>query len=130
MISGNTVQARGSSVSYIQTVFSGENGLPCGHANAIAQTNDGILWIGTYAGLYRYNGSEFRLMSDFDSVKNVNCLYADKEGRLWIGTNDHGGVISINNKVANVVDTSNGLPSDSIRSITQCSDGNYYINLS
>ena len=54
------------------------------------QTNDGVLWIGTYAGLYRYNGREFRWVDDYETVKNVNCLYVDEEGRLWIGTNDNG----------------------------------------
>lgn len=113
--------------SYIQTVFSSTNGLLCGHANAIAQTNDGILWIGTYAGLYRYNGSEFLHLSDLSDVRNVNCLYVDREGRLWIGTNDQGVVIVIDGKTTNVIDSSTGLPSDSIRSIVQSASGEYYI---
>lgn len=116
--------------SYIQKVFNRENGLQCGHANDIAQTNDGILWIGTYAGLYRYNGTEFKLMQEYDAVRTVNCLYADEEGRLWIGTNDNGLVIAINDKVGNVMNTSDGLPSDSVRCIAQCSDGEYYIGTS
>lgn len=112
---------------YVQTVYSSNNGLPCGEANDIAQTNDGILWIGTYAGLYRYNGSEFRWMDGYESVRNVNCLYVDAEGRLWIGTNDNGLSISINEKIANVIDQSRGLPANSVRSIIQSSDGYYYI---
>ena len=43
--------------AYIQTVYDGKSGLPGGSANDIAQTNDGILWIGTYGGLYRYDGN-------------------------------------------------------------------------
>ena len=112
---------------YVQTIYSSSNGLPCGEANDIAQTNDGILWIGTYAGLYRYNGREFRWMDSYDSVRNVNCLYVDAEGRLWIGTNDNGLSISIREKIANVVDQSQGLPSNSVRSIIQSADGYYYI---
>ena len=111
---------------YVQTVYSSNNGLPCGEANDIVQTTDGILWVGTYAGLYRYNGREFRAMN-LDSVRNVNCLYVDEEGRLWIGTNDNGFSIAINEKVVNVVDESKGLPSNSVRSIIQSSDGYYYI---
>ena len=111
---------------YVQTVYSSSNGLPCGEANDIAQTNDGILWIGTYAGLYRYNGREFRRMG-YDSVRNVNCLYVDEEGRLWIGTNDNGLSIMINDKIVNVVSPVNGLPSYSVRNIIQGSDGLYYI---
>ncbi|MBR4538006.1 MAG: HD domain-containing protein [Clostridia bacterium] len=112
---------------YVQSVYSSNNGLPCGEANDIAQTNDGVLWIGTYAGLYRYNGREFRWVDNYESVRNVNCLYVDEEGRLWIGTNDNGLAIVIREKVVNVLDQSSGLPSNSVRSIIRASDGYYYV---
>ncbi len=112
---------------FVQTIYSSHNGLPCGEANDIVQTNDGILWIGTYAGLYRYNGSEFRWMDGFESVRNVNCLYVDEEGRLWIGTNDNGLSICINERIVNVVDESRGLPSNSVRAIIRGTDGYYYV---
>ena len=121
---------KNESVDYndcVQTVFSSTNGLPSGEANDIAETNDGILWIGTYAGLYRYNGREFRWMDEYDSVRNVNCLYVDEEGRLLIGTNDNGLSICINEKIENVIDQSHGLPSNSVRSIVRGSDGFYYV---
>ena len=111
----------------VQSVYSSSNGLPCGEANDIVQTNDGVLWIGTYAGLYRYNGREFRWVDDYESVKNVNCLYVDEEGRLWIGTNDNGLSIVINEQVVNVIDQSQGLPANSVKSIIKSSDGYYYI---
>ena len=112
---------------YVQTLYSSTNGLPCGEANDIAMTGDGIMWIGTYAGLYRYNGREFRWMDSYDSVRNVNCLYVDEEGRLWIGTNDNGLSIVINEQVANVIDQSQGLPTNSVKAIVRSSDGYYYI---
>ena len=112
---------------YVQTIYSSQNGLPCGEANDIAMTGDGIMWIGTYAGLYRYNGREFRWMDGFDSVRNVNCLYVDEEGRLWIGTNDNGLSIVINEQVVNVIDQTQGLPANSVKSIIKSSDGYYYI---
>ncbi|MBQ4435858.1 MAG: HD domain-containing protein, partial [Clostridia bacterium] len=112
---------------YVQSVYSSNNGLPCGESNDIAQTNDGVLWIGTYAGLYRYNGREFRWVDNFESVRNVNCLYVDEEGRLWIGTNDNGLTIVIREKVVNVLDQSSGLPSNSVRCVIRASDGYYYV---
>ena len=129
LLGGNSVSANSNDVNNhnIQTIYSSDNGLPCGEANDVIQTNDGILWIGTYAGLYRHNGSEFRLMSDYASVRNVNCLYLDEEGRLWIGTNDNGVSIAINEKIALVVDMQNGLPANSVRSITMSSEGKYYV---
>lgn len=116
--------------TYVQTIYNDANGLPGGKANDIAQTKDGILWIGTYGGLYRYNGSRFQWMDHYDSVKNVNCLYTDEAGRLWIGTNDSGVSICINEEISNVVDSSQGLPADSVRCITECSDGTFYVGTS
>ena len=129
-----TVRADDSSVSYttdyndyVQSVYSSNNGLPCGEANDIVQTNDGVIWIGTYAGLYRYNGREFHWVDDYESVRNVNCLYVDEEGRLWIGTNDNGLSIVIREKVVNVLDETSGLPSNSVRCIIRAEDGYYYV---
>ena len=135
MPAGITVKAASQTVTidyndYVQSVYSSNNGLPCGEANDIAQTNDGVLWIGTYAGLYRYNGREFRWVDKFESVKNVNCLYVDEEGRLWIGTNDNGLSIVIREKLVNVLDQSSGLPSDSVRCIVRATDGYYYVGTS
>ena len=124
---GGTQADAQSQQTYIQTIYNGTNGLTSGHANAIAQTTDGVMWIGTYAGLYRYSGTEFRHMTDFEEIRNVNCLYVDSEGRLWVGTNDNGLVIVIGEKVGNVIKTQDGLPSDSIRSIVQSTNGEYYV---
>ncbi len=113
--------------NYVKTIYSTSNGLPIGKTNDIAMTKDGILWIGTYAGLYRYNGREFQQMNEFESVRNVNCLYVDEEGRLWIGTNDNGLSIMINEEIVNVIDKDRGLPANSVKSIIRSTDGYYYI---
>lgn len=113
-----------------QTVYSSANGLPCGEANDIAQTRDGVLWIGTYAGLYRYSGTDFVAMNEYESVRNVNCLYVDSEGRLWVGTNDNGLVLIVNEHVSNVLDVNRLLPSNSVRAITQSTSGAYYVGTS
>ena len=113
--------------SYIRTVYNNANGLPGGEANDIASTSDGILWIGTYAGLYRHNGKEFRLMNEYDSIKAVRCLYVDADGRLIVGTNDNGLSILINEDITNVLTEKEGLPSDSVRCITSAADGSYYV---
>ena len=60
--------------SYVQIEYANEEGLLSGEANDIEQTKDGKLWIGTYAGLFKYDGSKFARFNDIPSVKNVNCL--------------------------------------------------------
>lgn len=112
---------------YLRTVFDGTSGLPGGIANDIEQTKDGVLWIGTYGGLYRYSGGSIRWMGGLKEVKTVNCLYSDEAGRLWIGTNDNGVSIFIGQEITNTINKSSGLPSNSVRSIVQDSAGRYYV---
>ena len=113
--------------SYVPTIYNNSNGLFGGIANDIEQTQEGTLWIGTYNGLYRYSGSSFQSLNQFSNIKNVNCLYTDESDRLWIGTNDSGITISIDDTVSNVLTSEQGLPSDSIRCITQDSNGLFYV---
>lgn len=121
------VNAEGNSRTFVQTIYNSANGIPCGNANDIAETTDGVLWIGTYAGLYRHNGTEFRWINDIESVKTVNCLYADDEDRLWVGTNDKGLSVCKDGKLVTMMDEKVGLPSNSVRRIVQDSNVYYYI---
>jgi energy-coupling factor transport system substrate-specific component len=76
--------------SYKETLFHSGNGMLSDEANAIAQSHDGYLWIGSYAGLMRYNGQMFQQMKDEDNqaIVRVSCLYEDSRQRMWIGTAD------------------------------------------
>lgn len=130
LCTGTQVSAAGSRTdydAYLQKVYTNEDGLLSGEANDIEQTKDGKLWIATYAGLYKYDGSRFRLFSDLPTVKSVICLHTDEEGRLWVGTNDNGISILINEKVVSTIDEEEGLLSNSIKDIVSDSYGNYYI---
>lgn len=62
--------------SYLQTVYGRENGIPGGCANDIVQTNDGILWIGTYGGL--------SVKKVIDDVTYAVSIDADKSGNVAV----------------------------------------------
>lgn len=67
------------------TTFSRAEGLPAG-ANAIAQTPDGYLWVGTAGGLYRFDGVRFeRIAAGRLLSADVTGLLATASGDLWIG---------------------------------------------
>lgn len=110
---------------YTGTMYNDRNGLPGGEANDIAFTNDGYVWIGTYSGLYRYDGMNF-VPKETDFIKSVNCIYRDEEGRMWIGTNDSGLVVMVDGKSINVVDEKEGLCSNAVSRIDDV-NGYYYI---
>ncbi len=112
---------------YQQSVFSEREGLSCGEANTIAETPDGMLWVGTEAGLYQFDRQEFRLLTSYHSIRNVNCLYVDADGRLWVGTVDNGLSILEGDRVTRVIDPSVGLPTYSVKGIIHSADGLCYV---
>jgi ligand-binding sensor domain-containing protein len=44
---------------YGHNVWSRQNGLPADAVNAVLQTRDGFLWLGTQKGLVRFDGAHF-----------------------------------------------------------------------
>lgn len=79
---------------FSQTVYNSDSGLGSNEINDVYQTESGYIWIGTDAGLYRYNGSEFRVYNlwdtDRDDIYVVSSLFQDSKGRLWVCTENYG----------------------------------------
>jgi diguanylate cyclase (GGDEF)-like protein len=75
---------------YVKDAWSIEQGLPQISVLAIAQDDDGYLWVGTQAGLARFDGVRFVNFTPNDTPEipgmMVQDLLADTAGRLWIGT--------------------------------------------
>ncbi len=69
-----------------------EAGLPQNTVNAIVQTRDGYLWIGTSDGLARFDGVRFTVFGLQEGLPSVvvQTLYEDRLGTLWIGTSGGG----------------------------------------
>ena len=80
-----------SSAEYWVETWRTDNGLPDNTINAILQTRDGYLWLGTAGGLARFDGVRFTtpLSAEFKGVR-ITALCEDRSGRLWIGTQDAG----------------------------------------
>lgn len=109
-------------------IYGSDDGILTAEVNAIAQTNDGFLWVGTYAGIYKYNGIKFEPVDLDESIRNVMTLFVDSRGRLWIGTNDSGAVCyDPTTGETESYSTANGLNADSIRAISEDSNGNIYL---
>lgn len=110
----------------INVIYDGLNGLATSEANDIEQTDDGIIWIGSYGGLMQYDGQEFKLITQPKGLTGVLDLFKDSKNRLWIGTNNDGIVLFENNEYT-FFDMPENINSYSVRSITEDSEGNIVV---
>lgn len=108
--------------SYSAVLYNNTNGLPTSEANAIVQSEDGYIFIGSYSGLTFYDGVSFTRFSAQTGITSVVSLFIDKDDRLWIGTNDSGVVLYTNGEYT-FYGRDAGLTSLSVRSITQDDSG-------
>ena len=73
--------------------FAAEEGFPARHVSAIAEDNEGDIWVGTDGmGLWRISGtrvSYYRRRGPRGG-EFVRALFCDSEGALWIGTRGNG----------------------------------------
>jgi len=79
-------------------------GLPQNTVNAIAQTPDSYLWVGTRDGLARFDGVRFTVFGLRDGLQSVEIqtLYVDRRGTLWIGTSGGGLSRWVEGRIENV----------------------------
>jgi signal transduction histidine kinase/ligand-binding sensor domain-containing protein len=118
-----------SIANYGRQAWAMENGLPQNTVRALAQTKDGFLWLGTEAGLVRFDGVEFQTY-DRSSVpalpgNDIRCLLAAPDGTLWIGTN--AGLARWQDGASRAYTTGDGLPDNGILAI-EMKDGNLLVS--
>ncbi len=115
---------------YVHDSWQVEDGLPQNSVNAVVRTQDGYLWLGTQAGLARFDGVKFtaytstntpELKSDF-----ITALIEDRSGRLWIGT-ALGGILRIDGNKFESITAADGLPSENIETLLEDQDGSIWI---
>jgi ligand-binding sensor domain-containing protein len=74
---------------FTHTSWSAKDGIP-GPVQAIAQTADGYMWLGTRAGLYRFDGLHFISWEasrggDPLPQSSIMSLFTARDGSLWMG---------------------------------------------
>jgi ligand-binding sensor domain-containing protein len=97
---------------YTRRIWRVQDGLPEDTVQAIQQSPDGYLWIGTTGGLVRFDGSHFLLYDHATTPvladNSVFCVLSARDGSLWIGT-DGGGLVHFKDGVFHPYTQTNGL---------------------
>ena len=121
-----SVDPTGRSEGFSAVLYNNSNGLPTSEANAITETSDGFIWIGSYAGLIRYDGNTFERMYSTSGLSSIKCLFVDSRDRLWIGTNDNGVAVLERGKLTRWGKL-DGMRSAHTRAISEDQSGTIYV---
>ena len=106
------------------------DGLPQNSVWTILQTGDGYLWMGTYEGLARFDGVDFKVFDNTNTAEMksnwVRALAKDRRGNLWVGI-ENGGLLRVAGDQFAYYSESDGLPSLKVRTLLADNSGNLWI---
>ncbi len=115
---------------YSHNLWQTDDGLPSNSIQAVTQTRDGYLWLGTKAGLVRFDGVRFAVFDKLNTKEilsnDILDLYEDRDGNLWVGTTG-GGLNRLRDGKFTSYTTRDGLSQDFVRSIYEDGDGSLWI---
>ena len=120
----------GTPLQYTRTVWRVSDGLPEDTVQALTESKDGLLWIGTTGGLARFDGAHIQLygpgMAKALSVNSIFCLTLGRDGSLWAGT-EGGGLLRLRGNGLRVYSTSDGLTEAFVRTVFEDDRGRVWV---
>lgn len=111
---------------YIIDSWTTDNGLPNNGILDIEKTGDGYLWIATYSGLTRFDGTSFREFPELLNVNGIRSLHEDTAGNLWIGSDD-GSLIKYADNKFTFIEIDDNLVSPVITAISEGRNGKIWV---
>jgi signal transduction histidine kinase/ligand-binding sensor domain-containing protein len=107
-----------------------ENGLPQNTVQVLVQTKDGFVWLGTEAGLVRFDGIGFQVFDRSSTPalpgNDVCCLLEAMDGGLWVGSSE--GLARWKNGKIRAYTTRDGLPGNGVRALAEGSSGELWVS--
>jgi ligand-binding sensor domain-containing protein len=112
------------------TAWGPSQGAPLGGAVALAQTNDGYLWIAGPSGLFRFDGIAFERVElphhpKLSSLR-LYSLFAPRGGGLWVGFT-FGGVALLKEGNWHVFSGADGVPPGSPWQFAETPEGRLWV---
>ncbi len=115
---------------YSRRVWQSAEGLPEDFTQALAQTADGYLWIGTSGGLARFDGVRFAVFNAGNEAAfrddSVYALLTARDGTLWAGT-EGGGLVRYRTGAFRTFGAAEGLTNPFVRVVFEDRSGRLWV---
>ena len=115
---------------YTVTAWGQKDGFPLGNTWSIVQDEDGYLWVGTDAGLFRFDGVSFVTWTppaaDPPLRGAVRSLLVARDGSLWIGYGESGRAVRFRQGQSRIYGEPEGLPRAALTALVEDPDGHIW----
>ena len=122
--------AAAESPNYTRHVWHVTDGLPEDTVQALSQTPDGYLLVGTTGGMARFDGSHFHLYTHTPSIPlgdtSIFCMLKAHDQTTWLGT-EGGGLVHLDPHGYRVYSTPDGLSDLFVRALLEDDAGNIWV---
>lgn len=100
-------------------------GLPHNRVRAVIRSREGFLWLGTDAGVARFDGVDFQTwgLAEGLGAAAVFCLCETRDGSVWIGTQGGGVSCLSGERITRTWTTDDGLPENSVNHLLEDDSG-------
>nr|MCR4631920.1 hypothetical protein [Treponema sp.] len=116
---------------FVRKNWTTEDGLPGMTITTLMQDKKGFIWIGTYDGLVRFDGLDFKIYNrafdekyDFASARSI---FQDSKDNIWVGHNDEGVSRLGPDGSVQKFTTKDGIPNNKVNAVCEDKDGNIWI---
>jgi ligand-binding sensor domain-containing protein len=113
---------------YTRTLWRISGGLPEDTVQSIAESRQGVLWIGTTGGLTRFDGSHMEVPAQVQRLlaNSIFTLAFSKDGSLWAGT-EGGGLLQVSENGIRTYSAQDGLTDGFVRRVFCDSRGRLWV---
>ena len=98
-LTASALPAAESDAGMVVRSWNTKHGLPQNTVNTLLQTRDGYLWIGTLAGLVRFDGVQFKVFTPKNCPElprsRIGRLFEGADGTLFITTERGGNLVAL-----------------------------------
>ena len=117
-----------SQSEYTRSVWRVSDGLPEDTVQAVVESKEGVLWIGTTGGLTRFDGARMAVPASVQPLlaKSIFTLSSSKDGSLWAGT-EGGGLLRLRSGAIKIYSAREGVTDGFVRKVIQDSRGYLWV---